>query len=209
MKIKRALFLLIMIISVQFSAIAQDEDNSEEFVVAYHSKGDQTFSIEAGLFLPLFRVDPTPGKDGEDSDFIDPVGDQLKLGGSGFLSYCAYLDNNWRLGGEFGGMFAYTLNDNMLYMVPIMVKAVYDINLNTYLAIPLYLSGGITLNTYGDYFSVDPILVPGVGFNWNFSSEWTFGLKYSFWIIPEFASEENQSSIGWHSDIRLGVEYHF
>jgi hypothetical protein len=209
LNIKRLLFFLMTLGMVIISLSAQDIDNSEEFVQSYHSKGDQTFSIEAGLFIPLLRIDPSPGENGEDSQFIQGVNGQLKLGGSGILSYCTYLDSNLRLGGEFGGIFAYTLNDNMLYMIPITFKTVFDININTYFTIPLYLNAGITLNSYLELFRVDPIIMPGVGFNWNYDSEWSLGLRYSFWIIPEISSTANQSSIGVHSDLRLGVEYHF
>lgn len=209
MNIKKLHICLFSIIVFGYSLYGQEVDISEEFVQSYHTRGDQTFSIEAGLFLPLFRIDPTPGKNGEESHFIETVGDQIKPGGSGILSYCTYINSNIRLGGEFGGMFAYTLNQNMLYMIPITVKAVYDINLNTFFSIPLYLNGGITMNSYLDYFSIDPILIPGFGINWNYDSEWTVGLRYSLWIIPELAGLENQSSIGLHSDLRIGVEYHF
>jgi len=204
LKIKKPLIFLLYLTSLILLPLAsQEQDNGEEFVLSYHSKGDQTFSIEAGLFLPLFTVDLS-GSDG-----VRSLSGQLSPGGSGFLSYCGYLSSNFRVGGEFGGMFAANLNDNMFYMVPIMVKSVYDININTYFTVPLYLSAGVTLNTYLDYFSVDPIIIPAVGFNWNYDSEWSFVLKYSFWIVPEIAAETNQSSLGVLSDLRLGVEYNF
>ena len=209
MNIKKLLFIVLISALSLFALTAQEIDNSEEFTQSYHSKGDQTFSIEAGLFIPLLRIDPTPGQNGESSQFIQGVDGQLKMGGLGILSYCTYLDSNLRLGGEFGGMFSYDLNDNMFYMIPITLKSVYDININTYFTVPLYLNAGITLNSYLDYFRIDPIIMPGVGLNWNYDSEWSLGLKYSFWIIPEITSVANQSSIGVHSDLRLGVEYHF
>jgi hypothetical protein len=204
LKIKKPLiFLLTLFTLILIPLTGQDQSNPDEFVLSYHSKGDQTFSIEAGLFLPLF-VSDLSGSAG-----IQNFSGKLNPGGSGFLSYCGYLDGNFRIGGEFGGMFASNINDNMFYMVPFMVKTVYDININTYFTVPLYLSAGITMNTYLELFSVDPIIVPAVGFNWNYDSEWSFTMKYSFWIVPEFAPDTSQSSLGVNSDLRFGVEYHF
>ncbi|MDC7224506.1 MAG: hypothetical protein PQJ60_12250 [Spirochaetales bacterium] len=206
MKIKTQLFFLLILVSAGLVPLfGQDE----EYILSYHSKGDQTFSIEAGLFIPISSIDPTPNGDGDSGDVFNSLSGQMSLGGSGFLSYMGYLNGNLRVGGEFGGMFASSLNDNNFYMVPIMAKAAYDINISTFFTIPLYLSAGITLNSYDDYFSVDPIVKPGVGFNWNYNSEWTFIVKYDLWVIPEFTSEDNQSRIGLFSDLRFGVEYHF
>ena len=210
MKIKTQFFFPFLLALLAISPLsAQEEDISEEFVLSYHSKGDQTFSIEAGLFIPLFNIDPTPDGPGDSGSVFNSLSGQMNLGGSGFLSYCGYLNSNFRIGGEFGGMFASSLNDKMFYMVPIMVKSVYDININTYFTVPLYLSAGITLNSYQDLFMVDPIIKPGIGFNWNYDSEWSFVTKYTFWIMPELTKTDNQSRIGVFSDLRFGVEYHF
>ncbi|MDC7221267.1 MAG: hypothetical protein PQJ59_15125 [Spirochaetales bacterium] len=210
MNIKTQLFFLLMIITAcLFPLFGEEEEIDERIILTYHSKGDQTFSIEAGLFIPLFTIDPTPDGDGDSGDTINSLSGQMNLGGSGFLSYMGYLNSKFRLGGEFGGMFSSSLNENNFYMVPIMVKSAYDINISTYFTIPLYLSAGVTLNSYDDYFSVDPIIKPGIGLNWNYDSEWSFILKYDLWVIPEIAREDNQSRIGVFSDVRFGVEYHF
>ena len=210
MKIKTQFFFPLLLALISLGPLfGQEEDIAEEFVLSYHSKGDQTFSIEAGLFIPLFNIDPTPNGTGDTGSVFNSLSGQMNPGGSGFLSYCGYLNSNFRIGGEFGGMFASSLNDNMFYMVPIMVKSVYDININTYFTVPLYLSAGITLNSYQDLFMVDPIIKPGFGFNWNYDSEWSFITKYTFWIMPEITKTDNQSRIGVFSDLRFGVEYHF
>jgi hypothetical protein len=210
LKIKTQLFFLLILISTGLIPLfGEEEKTNDEFVYSYHSKGDQTFSIEAGLFIPITSMDLSPNGDGDSGEVFNSLSGQLDFGGTGFLSYMGYLNGNFRVGGEFGGMFSSDLNDNNFYMVPIMVKTAFDINLSTYFTIPLYLSAGITLNSYDDYFSVDPIVKPGVGFNWNYSSEWSFLIKYSLWVIPEITSEDNQSRIGVFSDVRFGVEYHF
>ena len=206
MKIKKILFFpLLMILALYGTLFAQEDDINEEFVLSYHSKGDQTFSIEMGLFIPMVTIDPTPGS----GRAVDSLSGQMNLGGTGFLSYCGYLNSNFRIGGEFGGMFASSLNENMFYIVPLMVKTVYDININTYFTVPLYLSAGISFNSYDDLFMVDPIVKPGFGFNWNYDSEWSFITKYTVWIIPEITKADDQSRIGVFSDLRVGVEYHF
>jgi len=202
---KKRVLLGLLILSTVLTSLSAQEDAPEIIAVDYHIKGDQVFSIEAGLFLPLFFADFTPG----DSDKGALSSTNLSLGGSGFLSYCGYLNNHWRIGGEFGGIFAYSPNENLFSMVPIMVKSSYEIYLNQQFSLPLYLSAGISLTSYLDNFRVDPILIPGIGFFWNYGAEWSFGVKYNYWLVAEIFEEEKYTILGNFSDVKLAVEYHF
>ena len=65
--------LFFLLLAVSFTVTAQESQSSEDdatYQIDYNSMGDQVFSINAGLFIPLFMQDPTP-KGGEDAIFIN------------------------------------------------------------------------------------------------------------------------------------------
>lgn len=202
---KKAILLMSWLIVFLPAFLTAQEEEPAIIPVDYHIKGDQIFTIEAGLFIPMFFADFSP----EDNDGDVLSSTNLSLGGAGFLSYCGYLNNNIRLGGEFGGVFAYSPNENLFSMVPIMVKAAYEFYLGPQISVPVFLSAGISLTQYLENFRVDPILKPGVGVYYNYNSEWSFGFKYSYWLVPEIFQEHEYTMLGNFSDVRLSVEYHF
>ena len=152
-----AFLLFLAIFSV--SLTAKDADMPEEDAtidIEYHSMGDQIFSINAGLFFPLFFQNPSPGS-GEDA--ISST--NLSLGGTGHLYYGAYLNNNVILGMEIGAMFARSPNRNNFYMVPIMFRGTYEFQFkNNLFTVPVHLGAGISMTSYLDDFHVDMILNP-------------------------------------------------
>lgn len=199
--------ILIALVMISFSSLLVAQDEEPNIVpVEYHIRGDQVFSIDAGLFLPLFFLDFSSG----DNDGKAFSKTNLTLGGAGFLSYTGYINGNMRIGGEFGGVFAYSPNENVFSMIPISVKGAYEFNLGPQFTIPIFLSVGISLTNYLDNFRVDPLIKPGVGFYWNYNSEWSFGAKYDYWIVPEiFGNNPEYNIVGNFSNVCLSVEYHF
>ena len=109
---KLLIFLLIIFTFSAAAAFAQEED---EYFEEVYGLGDQTFTITAGLFHPLFYS--TPG-----FEFVD---DNLTMGGAGSLSWNAFINSKVSLGGEFGGIFAFSPNDRILYMMPLTFKVSY------------------------------------------------------------------------------------
>jgi len=179
------------------------EESPENLSVDYHVKGDQVFAIDLGLFLPLFYMDFST----EDSQYDFTSDTQLTLGGGGFISYGSYLNNNIMLGAEFGGIFCYSPNENLFSMVPLMVKGTYEWYLNNLFSIPFSLGAGISFTSYLEYFHVDPLLMPGIGFNWYYNSNLAIGIKANYWIVPQLYSNSDYNLVGNFADIRLSVQY--
>ena len=173
---KNFIFILILFILIPSAiAFSQEDDNeSEEYYEAVYGLGDQTFTITAGLFHPLFYSTP-------DFEFVD---DNLTMGGVGSLQWNAYINSSWTLGGEFGGMFAFTPNDRILYMMPLTFKVTKYFRKYPF-EFPIFLGGGISFNSLADAFHLDPILKPGAGVYWNMNEEWVFGFNLVYWWVPQ------------------------
>ena len=204
-----SIILTLLILMLPAFMSAQEKDNPEEDAtvnIDYHSMGDQVFSINAGLFIPLFMHNPSP-EEGETA----VSSTNLSLGGTGHLYYGAYLNNHVQLGMEIGAMFARSPNENNFYMVPIIFRTTYEIQLkNNLFSIPLSLGGGMCMTSYLDDFHVDMILKPGAGFFWNYSSDWSFGTNLTYWWVPQiYPSDPEYNRLGNFMDASLSAVYHF
>ena len=172
------LAMLVMAIVFAVSVGAQEEAEtapaaSDDFVPTY-GLGDQMLSLNLGLFIPLFY---SGGPDGtEDAN--------LTLGGTGHLMWSSFLSNNLAVGGELGGMFAFTPNDNTLFMVPLAARISYFLRAYPF-EFPISLAAGFNFSRYRDSFKSDFILIPGAGFYWNFNTEWAFGFDARYWWVPQ------------------------
>ena len=194
---------LFLFISIPVFAQDAEEEEPEYEKVEYYTLGDQTFSINAGLFFPLFYHDPTPAGDSAIADT------NLGLGGTGSIAYDAYLNNNIKLGLEVGGMFAFSPNDNAFGMVPITARGTYEFHFGQF-SLPLYLGAGINIITYQENVNVQFLLKPGISFYWNFNSDWSFGANLVYWWSPEIIFEDHtHDRIGNFLDFTLSAQYHF
>ena len=113
----RRVFVGTLILCGMAPLAAQDEGNDppEERFEPTYSLGDQMLSLNLGAVFPLFY---TGGSEGlEDAN--------LTVGGTGHLQWSACLNNNLAIGGEFGGMFAFTPNQNTLFMIPLATRLTY------------------------------------------------------------------------------------
>lgn len=199
---KKSILLGILLLLLS-SFTLYSEDTAENISVDYHVKGDQVFSIDLGLFLPLFYMDFTT----DNSDYNFTSDTQLSIGGSGFISYGSYLNNNILVGAEFGGIFCYSPNENLFSMVPITVKGTYEWYLNHQFSIPLSMAAGISFTSYLENFHMDPLIMPGIGFNWYYNSNLAIGIKANYWIVPQFYQNSDYNLVGNFTDVRLSVQY--
>ncbi|MCL2704927.1 MAG: hypothetical protein FWE72_01825 [Spirochaetaceae bacterium] len=175
MNLKKFAFFCLLICILTINIYAQDEDY--EVYDYMYDLGDQIFIIRAGLFIPLFYLS---------SDF-DSYSTNLSIGGVGSLEWSAFINNRITLGGELSGMFAFSPNDRVLYMIPITFKAAYYFRKYPF-EFPIFCGAGISLNTIGDSFHADFILKPGASAIWNFNHEWAFGFNAVYWWIPQVYS---------------------
>ncbi len=195
-----------LLLFISLPVISQDTEEKEEpkpQKIELYSLGDQTITINAGIFIPLFYQDPTPDNGSAYSSTNSSVG------GSGSLAYDAFLTSNIKVGLEVGGMFAMSINDNPYFMFPITAKFTYEFHFGQF-SLPLYLGTGVNIITYGDDTNVQFLLKPGVSFYWNFNSSWSFGANLVYWWAPEvIPADHSYDRIGNFLDFTLSAQYHF
>ena len=163
-----------------------------------YSLGDQTLSINAGLFVPLFLL----------PSWKQLFGQQLSFGGMGGLNWAAYVAPQTRIGLEVGGTFSFSPNMNTLLMLPILFKGSYIFTLYPF-EIPLTLGVGINIVKYVDQSIIDLLVRPGTSLLWTFNSSWSFGVNLNYWADMQFSSVPSQSRTGNFLEISLCALYHY
>ncbi|MEX2442257.1 MAG: hypothetical protein WD492_01535 [Alkalispirochaeta sp.] len=169
--------IVVPVFSQEEESVPETPDQPEEEFIPTYALGDQLLSLNLGMLFPLFY---SGGADGiEDAN--------LTLGGTGHLMWSSFLNNNLAVGGEFGGMFAFTPNRNTLFMIPLAARVSYFLRSYPF-EFPLTLAAGINFSRFRENFKVDPIVIPGAGFYWNYNTEWAFGVDVRYWWIPQWYS---------------------
>jgi len=203
--------LLIIPLSLLFIGMidAQEEDPfTPQNSVNQRFRGDQSFSISAGTIIPLFTVllhdiDISEKKAGVTKT-------QLSVGGVGYLTYGIYIFPDIKLSLQLGGSFEWDINRNLLYMVPLVLRGSYEFHPMGRMTIPLHLGLGINMITWKEEFEVDFLLKPGFGVYFDWNVEWSFGVDFYYWFVPQLSSKyEQYNSIANSLDITLVAEYHF
>jgi len=153
-----------------------DEERQAE-TLAIYSLGQQSLSISAGLFVPLFFQAFQAGGSG-----YTPTG--LGLGGAGSLEWGVHLDNNWLVALEVGGMFAPSADipENTFYQLPITAKGAYIFHIFPF-EISVHLGAGMDIVKYAGDTQFNFILKPGFTPVWKYNSEWGFGLNVVYWLV--------------------------
>ncbi len=195
-----------MLILLAATAFAQAPEDEEIFVPTY-SLGDQTLAINLGLFAPLFI---TGGAEGISDGITRP---NLTLGGVGSIAWGSHLTNEIKLGVEVGGSFSFTPNRRPLFLVPITFESSYLLQAYP-LEFPVTLGLGMSFARLGEDLKLDPFIRPGGGIYWNYSSQWAFGAKLRYWIIPQIYSARSEagrdeSRIGNFLELSLSALYRF
>ena len=185
--LRRAAAVLFVLLAATVSA--QIAESDDVFIPEY-ALGDQTLSINLGLFVPLFY---SGGPDGVTST-------NLTLGGAGSIAWASHITNEFRLGAELGGSFALTPNRRTLFIVPITANATYTFQAYPF-EFPVSLGLGMSVARLEDLLKLDPFIRPGVGFYWNHSSQWAFGANLRYWLIPQIYSDRGEAGAG---ESRLG-----
>ncbi|HET6485112.1 MAG TPA: hypothetical protein VFH83_01760 [Spirochaetia bacterium] len=166
-----------------------------------YSLGDQTLTINAGLFVPLFLL-PTW------TPLVGSSPPHLSLGGDGYLSWAAYVTPHVRLGIDVAGTFSFDPNNNALLMLPFIAKVSYSFNAYPF-EIPISLGVGMNVIKYTDLSTIDLLVKPGVALYWIYDSSWSFGLNLGYWFDVQFDTNPANSRVGNFLDISLGALYHY
>ena len=198
LNIRKLLPLLLIAFFISPNASAQDE------MADIYELGDQSFSINAGLILPLFIL----GIDGT----VTPGYEKLTLGASGSLHWGAFVNNELTVGVDLGGMFTLSKLDRTLIMVPISGIVTYALRFYPF-EVLLHAALGVNFTKLDNDLYIGPILKPGASFFWNYSNEWSFGLQTEYWFAPEIYFGDtppvSHSTFGNFLGITLAILYHF
>ncbi len=195
--LKKKIIIVLLFSILMIPVYAKDKEN----LGSIYSMGDQTLSIQGGLFVPLFfqALDGT----------IKAT--NLTPGGVASLRWGVYLNNNFKLDMEVGGVFAFSPNFNTLLILPVTVGGEYILNHFPF-GLPLRLDTGITITRYQNYTHVDFILKPGISTYWQYNSMWSFGINFTYWWIFQAATTDqpsDQTRMGNFLEISLSALYHF
>jgi hypothetical protein len=166
-----------------------------------YALGDQTMSINAGLFVPLFLLP---------SGVVLLAGNpsQLSLGAVGSLSWAAYVSPVIRLGVDVAGNFTLSPNSNVLLMLPFIAKAAYVFTFYPF-ELPISLGVGMNIVKYTSLSSIDLLLRPGASFYWIYNSSWSFGLNAYYWFDMQFNTSPGSTRYGSFLEFSLSALYHF
>jgi hypothetical protein len=189
---------------------AQPEEEPMEEPFTVYTLGQQTLSISAGLFIPLFYQSFGSG------ELYLPEGTtNLHLGGVGSLQWGIHLSNNWMAGLEVGGMFSKSTQERYLYMLPITAKGSYIIHFFPF-EFPIYLGTGMAIVRYGGQTQLQTqlnwILKPGFSSIWKYNINWGFGLNVVYWWILQpwrFDDDPNKDLMGNFLEITMTAQYNF
>jgi hypothetical protein len=195
---RRAAIVLLVLACVAAPAVAAD---NQAPAVSQYALGDQTMSISAGLFVPLFLLP---------SGVILLAGSppQLSLGAVGSLSWAAYITPDIRLGIDVAGNFTLSPNSNVLLMLPFVAKGAYIFSFYPF-EVPISLGIGMNIVKYTTLSTIDLLLRPGAAFYWIFNSSWSFGVNANYWFDMQFNSTPSNSRYGNFLEFSLSALYHF
>jgi hypothetical protein len=204
---KRGFFLVAVALlwGPLFYAAAQEEEPEvpiesdwSDIVSTAYTRGDKTFTISLGPLFPAVFIGESGKIDGN-----------VKIGGTGSLSFNYFLSSAVFVGVEVSGMFAPTLGDNMVYIVPMGIRIGYQFVLRSF-EFPLALMIGMAPERYLEnegYFGF--FMKPSASVFWRFNSSWSFGLNTGWWWVPQWTSNKAENVHGNFVELTLSARYHF
>jgi hypothetical protein len=203
----RLFFLLAFPVFLSLPLAAQDFEEGEEapevpiesdwsdVMPDLYSRGDHIFGITIGPILPMLFVHETGGvKEGN-----------IGVGGGGSLMYTYFLTSHLFIGGELGGMFAFTKGENALFIVPMGIRLGYQYILGRF-EFPLSLLAGFAPQTYLQKNFFGLFIKPAASAFWRFNPDWSFGLNAAWWWVPQWA---DRTVYGNFLELSLTARYHF
>lgn len=191
---------VLLLIAACAAGPASAADNQAPGASQY-ALGDQTMTINAGMFIPLFLLP---------SGVVLLAGNpsQLSLGAVGSLSWAAYVTPVLRVGADVAGNFTLDPNSNVLLMLPFMAKVAYVFTFYPF-EVPLSFGIGMNIVKYTSLSSIDLLLRPGASFYWIYNSSWSFGVNLLYWFDMQFNPDRSKTRYGSFLEFSLSALYHF
>jgi hypothetical protein len=164
-----------------------------------YTRGDQTFIISLGVIVPTIFLNQ-----GEVIDHnISPA-----VGGTGSLAYNYFINSYFSVGGEVGGMFASTVAQNVLYIIPIGLRVGYQFVVHRF-EFPFTLTFGLAPQRYLDKGYAGLFVKAGAAFYYRFNPDWSFGVNTNWCWLPQWVEDPKQNVDGNIVDVTIAVRYHF
>jgi hypothetical protein len=181
------------------------ESDWEDYRPDLYTRGDQTFTISAGVFFPPVFFD-YEGKRIDHPNFT-PVG------GTGFLAYTYFLGPYFFLGGEAGVKISSTLAANMIYIGDIGVRTGFQFVLRRF-EFPLTLVVGVAPQRYLNLGYAGLFVKGGVSVYYRFNPDWSFGVNSDWTWYPQWPKEDGIPAPTRNVDanmigVTLSARYHF
>jgi opacity protein-like surface antigen len=197
---KKLLAVIAIIASVSALTLGAQENtgNSSEVL---RKKGDQSITILAGGFIPLFVLDSTGA-------LISPS--NMYPGASFDVQYRYMLGNHIGVGGSISGSFVTTIGGGTLFFAPIGATAAWigggdplEYEFSTELGMNI-------MRLYGNGL-IEPYAKLGAGLSRYVTSTWGIGAKVSWCFFPEFhfGTYSSLNSYANFLEFSIGASYHF
>ena len=204
-----------------FSLFAQEYDDEEDYPdydeslpfdtewddypIGLYSRGDQAFTISLGINFPTLFLNN--GKILANK-FTPPVGGML-----GPMAYNYFFSSHFFVGAEIGFSFNATVGQNMLFIIPIGLRAGWQFVLRRF-EIPLILTVGMVPQRYIDNSYFGFFMKGGVSVFYRFSPEWSFGMNTDWSWYPQRplkdgSRDREKNADGNFIGLTLSARYHF
>jgi hypothetical protein len=164
-----------------------------------YTRGDQIFIISLGVVFPTLFM-----REGAviEHNISPPVG------GTGSLAYNYFLNSNFSVGGEVGGMFASTVAQNVMYIIPIGLRLGYQFVVGRF-EFPITMTLGGSFHRYLNLGYFGFFMKGGGGVFYRFNPDWSFGVNFNWGWYPQWVGDPKQDIQGNIVDLTVAVRYHF
>jgi hypothetical protein len=166
-------------------------ESESDFVYRANQRGDQYIKINLMVDLP-----------------IKPDIEHLMVGGTGTIGYMRFLDSFFALGADLSFGYNVTIGSNVFTFVPIMFKAKYQPVYKKF-EFPLSLGVGAAFENYLNRTYFGLVVKPEVAAYYRIVPEWSFGIHYGIYFMPQWYSDPQYNYTGIIQDLGLSGRYHF
>lgn len=166
----------------------------------FYSRGDQTFIISLGVIFPVMFL---AGDGAVLEQKISPP-----VGGTGSLAYNYFINSHFSVGGEVGGMFASTVAQNVIYLIPVGLRLGYQFVFRRF-EFPLTVTVGMAPQKYLDFDYLGLFVKAGGAVYYRFNPDWSFGVNFNWGWFPQWVKDSKYDVHGNIVDLTVGVRYHF
>jgi hypothetical protein len=179
------------------------ESDWEDYRPDLYTRGDQTFTISAGVFFPTVFFNQ-----GKQIDHNFNV-----VGGTGSLAYTYFFGPHFFLGGEIGIKFSSTLAESMIFIFDVGVRTGLQFILRRF-EFPLTLVVGVAPQRYLDQDYAGLFVKGGGAVYYRFNPDWSFGMNADWSWYPQWPMENEKPVPSKNVDanmigVTLSARYHF